>query len=162
MKVVPRKIAELQEGFVLGKDLYVENRMLMKKGSVLTARIITLLKNRNVQHVYIEVPIDKEVNQIQSITVQPQQNSLVSSEWDEMPKFLQALAKIEYGETIWSCFKKYGWYRICARFIWNVYGESKLSKAIADTKKYDEYTYMHALDVFTLGTLFAKKKVFLI
>ena len=44
LKVVPRKIAELQEGFVLGKDLYVENRMLMKKGSVLTARIITLLK----------------------------------------------------------------------------------------------------------------------
>ncbi|WP_016993864.1 hypothetical protein [Lysinibacillus boronitolerans] len=108
MKVVPRKIAELQEGFVLGKDLYVENRMLMKKGSVLTARIITLLKNRNVQHVYIEVPIDKEVNQIQSITVQPQQNSLVSSEWDEMPKFLQALAALSTERRYGHALKKYG------------------------------------------------------
>lgn len=91
LKVVPTKIADLQEGFVLGKDLYVENRMLMKKGSVLTARILTLLKNRNVQHVYIEVPIDEGINQIQSITEQQQQNPLVCSEWIEMPKFLQAL-----------------------------------------------------------------------
>lgn len=50
------------------------------------------------------MPIDKEVNQIQSITVQPQQNSLVSSEWDEMPKFLQALAALSterrYGHAL--------------------------------------------------------------
>lgn len=158
LKVVPRKITDLQEGFVLGKDLYVENRMLIKKGSVLTARIITLLKNRHVQQVYIEVPIDKEVNQIQSITVQQQQDSLVSSEWNGMPKFLQALAALSTERRYGHALKNMDDI-VFVRDLFEMYMENLSYRRLLQTlKKYDEYTYMHALDVFTLGTLFAKKE----
>jgi len=41
LKLVKTNIVDLQEGLVLGQDLHVENRLLMKRGSVLTARIST-------------------------------------------------------------------------------------------------------------------------
>jgi len=158
LKVVPTKIDDLQEGFVLGKDLYVENRMLMKKGSVLTARILTLLKNRNVQHVYIEVPTDEGINQIQSITEQQQQNPLVCSEWIEMPKFLQALAELSTERRYGHALKNMDDI-VFVRDLFETYMQNLSYRRLLQTlKKYDEYTFMHAIDVFTLATLFAKKE----
>ena len=53
MKRVKLEITDLEEDLVLAEDLYVERRMLMRSGSILTSRLINLLKNRNVQYVHV-------------------------------------------------------------------------------------------------------------
>ena len=146
------KIVDLQDGLVLGRDLFVENRMLMKKGSALNTRIISLLKNRNIQFVYIQ---SDEI--AQSKAVEPP-NNFVSEDTGHIPNYLQAVAElsteIRYGHAlkdmediifVRDLFKKY---------MKNV----RYRELLLALKRHDVYSYMHAIDVFTLCTLFAKKE----
>lgn len=161
LEVTKMKIEDLQNGLVLAKDLFVENRMLMKKGSSLNTRIISLLKNRNIQFVYIqsdEVAQSKEENLIVPKKEVESPSNFVSEDSGHTPNFIQALAElsteIRYGHAlkdmediiyVRDLFKKY-MKNVCYR------------ELLLALKRHDIYSYMHAIDVFTLCTLFAKKE----
>lgn len=156
LKLVKTNIVDLQEGLVLGQDLYVENRLLMKKGSVITARIITLLKNRHVHDVFIQTRIvetDLNAEQDGLLGVKLHEKTVVNSE-----TFLQALGElsteIRYGHVLKSMDDILFIRNLFQRYMEN----SHYRKLLNTLKDYDTYTYMHAIDVFTLCTLFAKKK----
>jgi len=162
LKLVKTNIVDLQEGLVLGQDLHVENRLLMKRGSVLTARIITLLKNRHVHDVYIQTPIVE--------TDQPaEQDGLLGEAHDKQREstfvskpdnslFLQALGElsteIRYGHVLKNMDDILFIRNLFQRYMENSHNR----KLLTALKNYDTYTYMHAIDVFTLCTLFAKKE----
>lgn len=160
LKLVKTNIVDLQEGLVLGQDLYVENRLLMKKGSVITARIITLLKNRHVHDVYIQTRIvetDLQAEQDGLLGVKLHENTIVNSE-TENSLFLQALGElsteIRYGHVLKNMDDI-----LFIRNLFQRYMENGHYRKLLNTlKDYDTYTYMHAIDVFTLCTLFAKKE----
>lgn len=160
LKLVKTNIVDLQEGLVLGQDLYVENRLLMKKGSVITARIITLLKNRHVHDVYIQTRIvetDLQAEQDGLLGVKLHENTIVNSE-TENSLFLQALGElsteIRYGHVLKNMDDILFIRNLFQRYMEN----SHYRKLLNTLKDYDTYTYMHAIDVFTLCTLFAKKE----
>lgn len=163
LKVVKTNIVDLQEGLVLGQDLHVENRLLMKSGSVLTSRIITLLKNRHVHDVYIQTPIvetDLHAEQyglLREDYDKQRDNTLISSKPDNS-LFLQALGElsteIRYGHVLKNMDDIQFIRNLFQRYMENSHNR----KLLTALKNYDTYTYMHAIDVFTLCTLFAKKE----
>lgn len=91
LELTKMEIEDLEDGAVLAKDLIVENRMLMKKGSALNNRIITLLKNRNVKFVYIQ---SNEVVQHQAEDLVELQNNFTFEEPGHYPDFFNALAEL--------------------------------------------------------------------
>lgn len=163
LKVVKTNIVDLQEGLVLGQDLHVENRLLMKSGSVLTSRIITLLKNRHVHDVYIQTPIvETDLHAEQDVLLREdydkqRDNTLISSKPDNS-LFLQALGElsteIRYGHVLKNMDDIQFIRNLFQRYMENSHNR----KLLTALKNYDTYTYMHAIDVFTLCTLFAKKE----
>ena len=73
MKKIKLEIEDLEENLVLAEDLYVERRMLMRSGSILTSRLINLLKNRNIHHVHVfkHEPKSSVIENAQRETTQP-------------------------------------------------------------------------------------------
>lgn len=153
------QIIDLEDGAVLGKDLIVENRMLMKKGSVLNMRIITLLKNRNVKFVYIQSD-DIEQHQAEDL-IGPEEVVELHKAFEiegVNPDFYKTLAElsteIRYGHALKD--KKD---IIYLRDLFQKYMENvHYREMLIALKNHDIYSYMHAIDVFTLCTLFAKKE----
>lgn len=148
MRVVPTKIADLQEGSVLGKDLYVENRLLMKKGSVLTKRIITLLKNRYVYSVDIEASIEQAspIEVLQAYSV------------DDTPNFFETLAELSTERRYGHALKNMNDILFVRDLFEQYMQNSHYRRLLQVLQQYDTYNYQHAVDVFTLCTLFAKKE----
>lgn len=151
----------MQEGFVLGEDLFIENRMLMKKGNALNARIISLLKNRDIQFVYIQFD-EIEPSQTEDLVVPEKIVELESNVPIEdtkcTPNYLEALAQlsteIRYGHALKDTEDI-----LYLRDLFNKYMKNiRFREMLIALEGHDIYSYMHAIDVFTLCTLFAKKE----
>lgn len=155
------KIVDLYDGLVLGKDLFVGNQILMKKGSALNPRIISLLKKHRIQFVCIqsnEVEQLQEENLVVSENVVELQKKLVIEDSRYNPNFLLALAElstdIRYGNALKDLEDI-----IYVRDLFEKYMKNVRYRAmLLALGRHDYYSYMHALDVFTLCTLFAKKE----
>ncbi|MGE7021233.1 HD domain-containing phosphohydrolase [Solibacillus cecembensis] len=155
----------LKPGDVVNEDLYVENRRLLSKGHVLTERIITLLKNRNVTKVCIQKTETDNSELIMEMDVKA--DGKVESELNfTKPLFGQIQTELGYDYLhvlgSLSSEKRYG--RILnnsldIQFLKNLFIDYMqnpvLFKYIENLKSHDEYTYMHSIDVFTISTLFA-------
>ena len=142
-------------GDIVNEDLYVENRRLLSKGHVLTERIIALLKNRNVKKVSIQR------NQTANAGIETE----TEIHFNE-PVFEQIQSQIGYDYLkvlgTLSSENRYG--RILnnsedIQFLKKLFTEymqnPSLFKYFENLKSHDENTYLHSIDVFTIGTLFA-------
>lgn len=151
------RIQDIQEDTVLARDLYVENHMFMKKGWALSERIITLLKNRNIEFVHIvqeqeqivDVPLDEQTsNFFHTLIVQN----------EPVTNYLQALGElsteIRYGHALKDVADIQFVRDLFKRYMHNV----RYRQYLFELRDCDLYTYMHAIDVFTLSTLFAKRQ----
>lgn len=151
----------LKPGDVVNEDLYVENRRLLSKGHVLTERIITLLKNRNVTKVCIQKTESDNPEMIieRDLKMETELNAT-------KPLFgkIQTQLGYDYLHVLGSLSseKRYG--RILnnsldIQFLKDLFIDYMqnpiLFKYLENLKSHDEYTYMHSIDVFTIGTLFA-------
>lgn len=160
MEGVKVSIANLQEGTVLAKDLFVENRLFMRKGSFLTSRIIDVLKNRNIRFVHIESNFEKQIIHIEKNN-QIKKKKEVNDTHGEIlhyPDFTKTLAllntEMRYGNVL-----KNQEDIIFLRDLFNkCMANIQYRELLIAMKQHDFYTYLHSVDVFTLATLFAQKE----
>jgi len=159
LKGVKINIADLQEGSILTEDLFVEKRMLMRKGSPLTARIINLLKNRNIKFVYVQSSFVEQKDHVEvNKDMERKEMDYKQEELGQYPDFMKTLAElsmeIRYGHALRNKDDI-----LFVRDLLQKYMEiSRYREMLCAMKRQDVYTYLHAIDVFTMCTLFAKKE----
>lgn len=142
------------------KGLFVEKRMLMKKGSALNTRTISLLKNRNIQFVHIQS--DEIEHHVEDLWVPEKVEERQSNVALDVPRlqrnYLQVLAElsvdIRYGHALKSAEDINYVRNLFEKYMKNVHYREMLIAL----ERHDIYSYMHAIDVFTLCTLFAKQE----
>lgn len=147
MKVITAAISEVQEGQELAEDLFVDGCKLLSKGRKLTTQIIKILKKRKIQSLQIvhfgedEVVEEEEIS-IDEIEVDLNYLDSLSSLNIEARYGMAAQNEDMLGE------------------VFEIYNELEqqpgIRQLLMQLKNYDTYTFLHSLDVFTLGTLFAK------
>ena len=143
------------------KKLFNENRMLMKKGRSLNTRTISLLENRHIQFVHIQSD-DRDYQHVEasrmSEKMDEQQSAIalgIRRYHLDYSQILEDLrTDIRYGHALKDVEDINYVRNLFEKYMENNYCRDKL----VDLEKHDSYSYMHAIDVFTLCTLFAKKE----
>lgn len=147
-------VDDLKPGQILYEDILQNKQILMKRGGMLTDKIISILKRRNIQYVYIvkEQPRTKErysnikKGRFQSKDFEEEFYEtlrLVGSE-SRYGKILRNKEEVLYVKDLFVKFMKNP--VLCHHWLM--------------IKEYDDYTYRHSMDVFILGTLFCLKAEF--
>lgn len=147
-----RLINDLQPGQIVAEDLYVENRRLLSKGHILTERIIHILQNRNVQH----VPIVKS----ETISVESSTTSIVNTKQEHLPfnksqDLLMALGRLSSETRYGKILNNSEDIQLLTSLFATLLEDATIDTLLTNLQIHDEQTYLHSVDVFTLGTLFA-------
>lgn len=142
-------INDLKSGQIVYEDVFVEQRRLLAKGHVLTDRIITILKNRNVQQVMIEKALTTNHSDNSAM------NIIEQMKYELGHDFLKVLGTLSsetrYGKALNNSEDVHFLKNLLANYMEN----PMVYKLFTNLKNHDESTYLHSMDVFTLGTLFA-------
>ncbi|AWE08495.1 hypothetical protein DCE79_14450 [Lysinibacillus sp. 2017] len=142
-------INDLKSGQIVYEDVFVEQRCLLAKGHVLTDRIITILKNRNVQQVMIEKALTTNHSDNSAM------NIIEQMKYELGHDFLKVLGTLSsetrYGKALNNSEDVHFLKNLLANYMEN----PMIYKLFTNLKNHDESTYLHSMDVFTLGTLFA-------
>lgn len=133
---------------VINEDIYKNNVILIKKGTKVTVRVKELLKKWAVTEVSIkqekkdgfELKLNEKERKKKSKLLFQKALPLVADEF-------------RYGFALHDD-KKLLW--IESLFI-KLVSQPNVFNAINRLKRWDEYSYLHSIDVFILGALFAKK-----
>lgn len=151
---------DLKPGQIVYEDVYVENRRLLAKGHVLTERIIRLLQNRNVQQVLIEKIATNLGNSLKSFTnFTPETTNSITS--DIRLDYLRALGQLSSETRYGKLLNNAEDIQLLAGLFTSYLENPIVYKLLSNLKNHDEATYLHSIDVFTLGTLFAISEGFL-
>ncbi|RTQ91321.1 HD-GYP domain-containing protein [Lysinibacillus telephonicus] len=154
-------IKDLRKGQILYKDLIVENKVLLKKGAILTNRIISKLENRNIQSVCIEkqriqpIIFDAEATYTNAISSEKKLTNrlkVIQEEFDILLGYLSC--ETRYGKVL----KNIEDISYVNNLFLNYMKNPIFSYYLLKLKDFDEDTYRHMIDVFTLCTLFSKKE----
>lgn len=180
------RVQDVPENAILAQDVLWQRKRLVAKGSVLTKRVLDLIGRRNIQYIYIEhgavrkqaddgyVQVDgvtpikkqqdlsKELNVLSSIVVQ----GVVAPETivDDTPdvlyhnQYLRALMELHtemrYGRAAAS--------ERDMEFVREIFVElmqyDTYRHYLNALDEKDHYTYLHAIDVFTLSMLFMRQQ----
>ncbi|MFJ7735595.1 HD-GYP domain-containing protein [Lysinibacillus sp. NPDC097287] len=140
------------------KGLFVEKRMLMKKGST---RTISLLKNRNIHFLQIqshEIEHHHAEDSSMPEKVEELQSNVTLDVPRLYPNYVEVLAElstdIRYGHALKSVEDINYVRNLFEKYMKNVHYREMLIAL----ERHDNHSYMHAIDVFTLCTLFAKQE----
>ncbi|MER2128043.1 HD domain-containing phosphohydrolase [Solibacillus sp.] len=142
---------DLKPGQIVYEDVYVENRRLLAKGHVLTERIISLLRNRNVQQVLIEKTATNMGNSLKSFTKEATNPISMDIRHDYLRALGQLSSETRYGKLLNNAED----IQLLAGLFTSYLENPTVYKLLSNLKNHDEATYLHSIDVFTLGTLFA-------
>lgn len=183
MSTIRMRVADVPENAVLAQHVLWQRKILVSKGSVLTGRVLSLLSRRDVQFIYIEqrmqVGRPSTAREIQDWTTgaMPTVKQDLSVELDilnsiSVPEvavaqtevsmyrneYLRALAELQtevrYGQSL-----KHSEDIDFVRDLFVMYMQQEpYRKCLVELHKRDHYTYLHAIDVFTLSILFMKKQ----
>lgn len=147
MKVVTVAISDAQEGQELAEDLFVDGCKLLSKGRKLTIQIIKILRNRKIEFLQIVQLADDEKVAEEEISIDEIEVDL---------NYLDSLSSLNIEARYGLAAQNE---KILSE-IFEIYSELEQQPAIRQLlmqlKNFDTYTFLHSLDVFTLGTLFAK------
>lgn len=148
-------IKDLQDGHLLGRDLYRDNTLILKAGTPLTKNVISKLRQWG--FTTIEVRDDLNSND-EEIIYSNNKNNESSNNISKLKKlFFENLTTIghehRYGRALHNA-NDYFWLE---NIFVNHMSNPTVYTLLEKLKKWDLYTYQHSFDVFILGTLFAKK-----
>lgn len=137
------KVQDLREGEILTTDIYIGAKKLITEGSVVTKRLISFLKNSNIE--LVEVKMRKVTN---SFGIEKKHTinyvdilSLLNME----KRYGKVVYKVKDVENVMQLF--------------DFLMENDLYRQkLHDLREHDYYTFLHSVDVFTLCTLFAKRE----
>lgn len=143
---------DLSVGQILMEDIYLGDRKLIGKGSFVTNRIIEFLMKHNIKLVDIKVPREKMVHSME------RENHSESITFSDNIDYFMLLGKLNiefrYGKSIQQNNHIEYVIELFYEYMENLTYRLKLEQL----KEYDYYTFLHAIDVFTLCTMFAREK----
>lgn len=168
-------VNDLKPGQVIFENVFVESRCLLTKGHLLTERIIAILKNRNLKQIKIKkVEPDSIEFDLNKLTEEnPFQQTGTLLEEIEMQSFdVNATLKVNNTELLnlnfltilgtlsseiryGKALNRFEDIEILKQLFAQYLDDPKIHKKLSDLKNEDENSYMHSVDVFILGTLFA-------
>ncbi|MER2106723.1 MAG: HD domain-containing phosphohydrolase [Solibacillus sp.] len=143
---------DLSVGQMLMEDIYLGDRKLIGEGSFVTNRIIEFLMKQNIKLVDIKMTPEKMANKVE------RENHSESITFSDQIDYFMLLGKLNvefrYGKGIQQ--NDYIEYVI---ELFDAYMENLTCRLkLEQLKGYDYYTFLRAVDVFTLCTMFAREK----
>ena len=151
MEVITVKTEELIENDIIASDLYVGNRLLLARGSIVTNKIISSLRRQEIGN----VKIYEQLKSLESIKEALMKTTHAVSKKYDLPQTLQKLnARERYGKVLSKPEEVIYINDMFTRTMQQPIVQSYLSLL----QQHDFYTFLHVLDVFILTTLFAKKE----
>lgn len=146
------KTKDLSIGEVLMEDIYLGNRKIIGKGSFTTNRIIEFLMKKNIELVDIKKTSEKKSNEIEK------NKHVESIGFSDHIDYLQLLGNLNiefrYGKGIQENENIEYVIDLFSSYMENPTYRLKLEQL----KECDYYTFLHAVDVFTLCTIFGREK----
>jgi len=151
-----KRINEAVVNDVLAGDIYSNGRLIISKDTLLTERLITLLKNRSIKSIYTTVNKMEENGVGEELE---EEKSEYREKWYESNNsFFEILELVgsesRYGNILSSSED--------VEFIMNLFTKIHNKYDFIDElyklKAWDHYTFVHSFDVFILGSLFARQK----
>jgi len=149
-------VNQLKEGDVLEKDIYRGNALVLKAGSILTNTVIAKLKKWDKGQVEISKSEDESnldtfsINEIESLASEYSVSKLKDEFFNSLINFGH---EYRYGIALHQ-EDDFQWLEsLYIKFMMNI----DISRLIRKLKKWDYESYLHSLDVFILGSLFARK-----
>lgn len=128
-------------GDELYSDLRVENRVLMRRGHILTERAIEVLKNRHVGTICVKRrkfnEPDESLKHVNDLFFQAVGYNSLEMRYG---RILKDPTDIQFIKSLFLSYMK----------------NTQWREHFLMMKDFDAYLYMHSTDVFTLATLFAK------
>lgn len=151
MEIITVKTEELIEDDIIASDLYVGSRLLLARGSIVTDRIISSLRRQKIEHIQIY----EQLKSLEKIKEELMKTPHTVNQRYDLPQTLHTLnARERYGKVLSNPKDVVYINEIFTRTTQQPLIQSYLSLL----QKHDSYTFLHALDVFILMTLFAKKE----
>ena len=151
MEVITVKTEDLIENDIIASDLYVGNRLLLTRGSTVTDRIISSLRRQEIENVQIY----EQLKTLETIKVELMKTPHMVNQKYDLPQTLHKLnARERYGKVLSKPKDVVYINELFTRITQQPLIQSYLSLL----QQHDFYTFLHALDVFILTTLFAKNE----
>lgn len=160
MKTTVRKhINEILVNDVLGEDIFNDGRLVISKGTLLTERLITLLKGRRIKEIKIKeikiTPCFLEEEIIERMSDETKEKNLQDNFHTLILEHLERIVnESRYGNLLSSSKD--------LDFVLNLFSSIFTKHHFIDKlykmKEWDYYTFIHSLDVFILGSLLAKRQ----
>ena len=151
MEIITVKTEDLIENDIIASDLYVGNRLLLTRGSTVTDRIISSLRRQEIENVQIY----EQLKTLETIKVELMKTPHMVNQKYDLPQTLHKLnARERYGKVLSKPKDVVYINELFTRITQQPLIQSYLSLL----QQHDFYTFLHALDVFILTTLFAKNE----
>lgn len=148
-------ILNVEPGHVLYENIYVNQTLLLKKGVVLTASMIEKIKSYNMQFITVEERERKKPSiSVMPVAISIEDKKLIDNIKSEFYSVLSSLSvETRYGRFLNNKEDVLYVRNLFISYMRNPY----IYKLLMGLKVLDEYSYKHAIDVFVLSTLFAKR-----
>lgn len=172
------RLVDVPENAVLAQDIFWQRKRLISKGSVLTKSILDLVHRRNIEYIYItkmreevketfasasthmkKQDLSKELDILNAIvTPSVEESPALSPEEIYNNQYLRALAElnteVRYGRVLANRED----IDIVRKLFVSIMQDEQYRAYLNKLDNKDHYTYLHAIDVFTLCVLFMRKQ----
>lgn len=149
-----KEVKWLTAGDILAEDIYVDNQLLLKKGTILKFHHIFTLINSNVQSVTVELtPRDSfQRRSISSYLNSPIDETIVLED-----SFHELISQYRSIGRYYNFFEKESdIYYLKSLFI-KLLSNETVNNLLSALKVWDQYSYYHSVDVFIIGTQFMRE-----
>lgn len=166
-KIEQLLLQDIVPGDVLADDVYVNSQLIMTKGSPITEKAIDLLKRKRVHFVsiyYTEqvmAPTDLSLPEIEPNSPQPTESltfnfATSSEELDESFDFYEILAELDIEIRYGDILKDEKNIDYLHKLLTSILSNNAFKNYLMQLKKWDYHSYLHSIDAYIIGTLFAR------
>lgn len=156
--MIVKMIENVAPGEILGEDIIHENIFLVKKGTKLSKRMISLLKRRQIREIRI---LKNDSEQLPTQSHEINLKSPMISKYDQIKikdTFFQSLSFVGYEHRYGKILNQDKEAQLLIQLFTNMHVKHHFMDVLYALKSWDHYTFKHSFDVFVLGTLLAKRQ----
>lgn len=167
MKILLKHVNEVEPSEVLAEDIYVDDILMIKKGMKLSKTLLQSLKRRRINHIktYIELPNEEPALQYEQEQdhenhvdiVNNNQQQVVRDDQKAKKTFVQTLSLIGHEHRLGKLLNRNEDVQFLKDLFINIHKKYSFIDILYSLRNWDQYTFIHSLDVFIIGTLLAKK-----
>lgn len=162
MKMLLKHVNEVEQGELLAEDIYIDDVLLLKKGTKLTKDMLYSLKRRKIEFVKTITEISKEdlvepPPKESKITKSVSPQDFIQREEKAKKTFVQMLSTIGYEHRLGKLLNRNEDVQFLTDLFVDFHKKYFFIDIFYSLKSWDQYTFTHSFDVFIIGTILAKK-----